>query len=745
MLKLLSVQRRTGTGQGRMDYYAHSLADVPKSRWHLLGEHLRHTSDLAAAFAAAFGAEDWARLAGLWHDLGKFQHEFQTYLHDGVGHVDHGAVGAAVAASKNPRRGAPLAFAIAGHHGGMPNRVSSEGRQTPLRERLLAGAELLGRVDSVIPPALVQATIPALPAFLRPQPGLSPLNMRRRLAFWTRMLFSSLVDADFLDTEAFFRPANARARTPPFESVPRLAARLHAYLGSLERGAPDTPVNRARGEVLRACRRAAGSPTGVFSLTVPTGGGKTLSAMSFALRHAEAHALRRVIVVIPYTSIIEQNARVYREALGDANVIEHHSNLDPGEESPHHRLASENWDAPVIVTTSVQFFESLFANRPSRCRKLHNVGRSVIILDEVQSLPTGFLDSILEGLRELVDHYGCTAVLATATQPALKQRETLPLGFPNLHEIIEQPAPLAKTLHRVRMHWPPPDGQPLDWPELAGRLADHHQVLAVVHRRQDARTLARLLPGQGRHHLSALMCAKHRLDVLDDVKHRLRAGGPCRLVSTQLVEAGVDIDFPIVYRALGGLDSMVQAAGRCNREGKLQHGEVHFFHAASPPPPGTPAKGLDTTLSMLRASGDALDTASPAIWEEYFRRLYMKLDHDAKDIQRNRQEFSFAVVAARFRLIEDGYSTPLVVPYGDALARVDTVRREPTRQTLRGLQPFLVSVYPRQLEAMEAAGAVETVSGDIRTLTAPFYRLYDDNYGLVVEEPVAPDPAGLIA
>jgi len=466
--------------------YAHSRPDVGPEEWQLLQDHLGGVADRAAQFAEAFGAGGWGKLAGLWHDLGKFQPEFQQMLRGQKIAVEHSGVGAALAADADRERGLALAFVLAGHHGGLPNlRKTGPGLPTHLIERLRANEATLRCLRGDIPAALLQAELPSLPPFLSPATlgdRRALMESRRRTDFWIRSLFSALVDADWLDTEEFLRPDAATLRGK-FASVRELAEKLDAHTDSLVTSLPSearsSSVNGARAEVLAACRQAAVRPPGVFALTVPTGGGKTLSAMSFALRHANQHGLERVIVVIPYTSIIEQNAGIYRSALGAGNVVEHHSSLDPvrlekrlGQEATsQHALAAENWDAPVIVTTSVQFFESLFANRPSRCRKLHNVARSVIVLDEVQTVPPRFLLSIVEALGELVSHYGCSVVLSTATPPALRRRPGFDLGLVDTREIVPHSAGLGARLKRVDYVWPRQDGAAVTWEALCEELA----------------------------------------------------------------------------------------------------------------------------------------------------------------------------------------------------------------------------------------------------------------------------------
>lgn len=745
-------------------FYAHSLEGAPPTNWQGLEEHLLCVARLAARFAEAFHSESWGYCAGLWHDLGKYQAEFQERLLGSQVSVEHSGAGAALASKKSMELGMPLAFVIAGHHAGLANHVSSEpGLPTPLQERLKQNAPTLEKTLPVIPAEIAGRLVPPIPKFLQPSPSLRRHEMAslcRASEFWTRFLFSVLVDADRLDTEAFCEPNKAALRNG-FSSIVALGERLDSFIDQKMDGLSTiektTLVNLSRAEILDACRKAATLSPGIFSLTVPTGGGKTLSAMSFALNHAQRYGLRRVIAVIPYTSIIEQNADVYGQALSAENVVEHHSALDPdkkksehGEElTRRHELACENWDAPIIVTTTVQFFESLFSNQSSRCRKIHNIARSVIILDEVQSLPPGFLLSIVEALNELATHYGCSIVLSTATPPALAARERFETGLAGIREIVANTKELAEKLKRVEYAWPGQGAPSMTWPQLASRMAEHQQVLAVVHKRDDARNLARELKtiapeDEPVWHLSALMCAAHRSEVLAEVKEALTRGAACRVVSTQLVEAGVDVDFPVVYRALGGLDSVVQAAGRCNREGHLEKGDVVVFRAATSPPPGTPRRAMEVTESLLREAGGILDPSDPELFEKYFRMLYLVKDLDAKRIQTLRQEFNFASVGREFKLIEDGFTKPVVVPYGEAGMHVQELRlRGPTRETLRGIQRFIVNIYPDAFAKFSGAGALDEVIEGIFVLSKPYEKSYDRTFGLITGDEPQADPAAL--
>ncbi len=708
--------------------YAHSKPDCPPERWHRLEQHLRDTAKKAREFAAPWGAGDWAYWAGMWHDLGKFSAEFQArldpdaHLETQPGRVDHSTAGAIHA---HKTLGPPAALAIAGHHAGLADWVSLHAGR--LKKQQLLDAALLGGAKNF---QLQPAPKPSSPAFLAG--NCAKVDKQRALELWTRFLFSALVDADRLDTEAFCEPDKPREREHGI-GLRELAEMLDRHLDTFN---ANSPVNLVRREILEACRRAAELPPGCFSLTAPTGAGKTLSAMAFALRHAVKQELRRVIVVLPYTSIIEQSANVYREVLGADGVVEHHSNLDPARETRFNHLASENWDAPVIVTTTVQFFESLFANKPSACRKLHNIARSVVILDEAQALPAELLAPVLDVLRALVRDYGVSLVISTATQPAFRQREGF-TGLEQIREIVPQRARAFAQLRRVRIHWPARLDQPASWEEIAAELQKHPCVLAIVHRRQDARELTQLLP-HDTIHLSAAMCAAHRLAVIRRIKSDLEANKPIRVISTQLVEAGVDIDFPVVYRALAGLDAVAQSAGRCNREGKLAEGHCHLFVAPTQPPPGILRKALEQTRTMLAESGDQLDPLSPEPFERFFRGLYFRTNLDAKGIQALREGLNFEQVAAAFQMIEEGGMTPVVVPYGDAPRRLDELRfAGPSRERLRALQPFIVSLWQHELREIQA---------DLQPVADTVWALhpcrYDQRFG-VVTGPLFRDPATL--
>ena len=706
-------------------FYAHTSPTGLKKDWERLEEHLCCVSARAAEYAAAFDAEAWGRIAGLWHDLGKYSGAFQHYLERSsrsagdphvaeiVGRVDHSTAGAQHADQQFGAMGRLLAYCIAGHHAGLPDAVDTSGGAKGLEDRL---KKEIKAVDAA-PVSLLD----------QPCPDLPPLRFDhsddRRLSFqastFCRMLFSCLVDADFLATEQFMQPDRAAQRPSDSSNPADLRERLDAYLDGLQSEAEDTPVNRRRREVLEACQEAAEKRTGLFSLTVPTGGGKTLSSLAFALRHAERHNLRRVIYAIPFTSIIEQNADVFRRALGElgGTVLEHHSNLDPDDpekENEQSRLAAENWDAPLVATTNVQLLESLFASKTSRCRKLHRIAHSVIVLDEAQALPVGLLRPTLAALEELTRNYGCSVVLCTATQPAIERREGFPIGLADIEPIIREPQPLYEALKRVEVE---PVGQ-VDDDDLVNRLSDNQQALCIVNTRRHAAelfgSLCERTEGEaGCFHLSAQMCPAHRSNVLEEINTRLKDREPCRVVSTQLVEAGVDVDFPVVYRAMAGLDSIAQAAGRCNREGRLERGFVYVFETDEKEhrPPHFVRQAAQKAREVLPDhEGDLL---SPEAIRRYFSLHYWQKGGDdgaGWDQKRVMECFGkmgthlqFREAAERYRLIEDGQQ-PVIVPYGE---RGDELVRQllsmpdpPGRGFYRQLQRYAVALHEQSVRKL---------------------------------------------
>ena len=706
---------------------------------HWLDDHLRDVADLASSYAADFQSREWAYVTGLWHDLGKYNPEFQAYI--GVksgynpnahieqsGKVNHSAAGALYAVQKHKQLGIPLAYLIAGHHAGLPDwHKTDEADGRALAEILEDKEHLAKALQADIPKDILVQDLPKTP----------PIGKPYEYALWLRMLFSSLVDADFLDTERFMQPEQF-AQRGQYPDLSTLREVFNQHMQTFAANAEPTTVNQIRAQIFQDCRDAAQHPAGVFSLTVPTGGGKTLSGMAFALEHAVLRQKKRIIYAIPYTSIIEQTSNIYRSILGDC-VIEHHSNLDPSKEDALSRLASENWDAPIIVTTNVQLFESLFASRTSRCRKLHNLANSIIVLDEAQLLPPDFLNPILSVMKSLVEHYDVTFVLSTATQPALQSiydafNKPLLKGFEpeQVTEIIPDCAQLFADLERVQVQVPDDLNTERDWEDLAAEIAEYETVLVIVNTKKQAAELCRLLPADT-YYLSTNLCGEHRSEKLAEIKSKLKSGQSIRVVSTQLIEAGVDISLPVVYRALAGLDSIAQAAGRCNREGLLaEKGKVVVFV----PPNNHKLKG------QLGLSASTSKTLLPLFTEvplhhshfkRYFEHYYSKaksldaqgieelLTKDAKELK-----IQFRTAANRFHFIkEEGY--PVFVTYGEGAKLIQQLKvLGASRWLLRKLQRYTVTIHEQDKNRLVKAGDIReltALSGVYELVTAGLYDL----------------------
>lgn len=710
-----------------MEYHAHTPGEA--GIWHDLAGHLQRTAVRAQRNGAKFDAGELASLAGLWHDIGKFNPEFQRYLNNcheadltgnkapRGGSVPHAVYGAILARESLQM----LTPVIHGHHMGL-QKFADVQKATERPETRQVYEEILPVAREKVEGLGFQGDWRAL---ISGAPDDS-----REMGFFTelfvRMVFSALVDADFIDTEKHFDPKRSVNRGTRLQPG-RLWEILEQDQEKIILDADPTPVNAVREEVYRECFRAAELPQGVFRLAVPTGGGKTRSGLGFALKHAVERNLDRVIVAIPYTSIIEQTSATYREifeGLGEEAVLEHHSAVRWDEERAAQdnpaeserleerrvraRLAAENWDVPLVVTTMVQLFESLFANRTSRCRRLHNLARSVIVLDEVQTLPLGLLTPILSVLRELTRRYAVTVVLCTATQPALDERSPHLEGFEDITDIVPEKTAARHFTSLRRVEYEAPQEE-WSWEEVAECLLEaspERRAMVVLNTRKDALALLARLEGEPTLHLSTRLCGAHRRAVLEEVRRRLKAEEPCLLVATQVVEAGVDLDFPVVFRALGPLDRIAQAAGRCNREGTLPgKGRVVVFRPAEGTmPPGEYRSGTDEARMMLE--GTDFDLHDPDAFREYFRRLYGDVSLDAKDIQELRKQFDYPEVANRFRLI-DGVNVPVIVRY-DGPNEEQNKTRERTIERIRHtglwsgdhrrLQPYVVVLFEQEFE-----------------------------------------------
>jgi CRISPR-associated endonuclease/helicase Cas3 len=740
---------RQGASATEQSFYAHSTASPDRSDWQPLREHLHDVGMLAAGHGQWFGGAELARVAGLLHDLGKYTAEFQLRLAGKFPRMDHATAGARAAGKRYGQLGQLLAYGIAGHHAGLANgSYAAELKRGILQQRLAAPPE-----HALLPQWEEEIALPApaelsLPAGFKSQHDLAGFQ----LALLGRMLFSSLVDADFVDTESFYRKLEGKgpARAIERPSLQALRDRLDVHLSGFS---TEGKVNQLRGDILAHVRAQAAQAPGLFSLTVPTGGGKTLASLAFALDHAIAHGLRRVIFVIPFTSIVEQNAAVFRAAFGDlgeAAVLEHHSAFvdDPDqarEAKDKIRLAMENWDAPIIVTTAVQFFESLFADRPSRCRKLHNIAASAVILDEAQTLPLKLLKPSVAMLAELARNYRSSIVLCTATQPALNAEQGFTGGLEGVRELAPEPKQLYRQLRRVSVR----HAGMLDDVALVEHLRSRAQVLCIVNNRRHARALFDgMADMQGARHLTTLMCAKHRSKVLGEIRDDLKSGRPCRLVSTSLVEAGVDVSFPTVLRAEAGLDSIAQAAGRCNRNGELVGalGEVLVFAQSgedwSPPP--ELKQFAQVSREVLRRHG--ADPLSLEAIDDYFKLLYWQKGRelDVPDLMgllrdSRLDSLPFETLAAKYRII-DNTQLPVIVPYDDtakdALERLK--HAEGCGALARILQPYLVQLPRQGYRALLVARAIEPVRPDrygdqFMQLVNP--DLYHAEYGLRWDDP----------
>ena len=709
-------------------YIAHTSED---GRVQSVAHHLMGTAQRAAQFGAAFGAQEMAYVAGQMHDIGKFSDAFQKRIRDPqhAQRVDHSTAGAKEAMDLGL---GPIAYAIAGHHAGLPDGGSSV--DAPGK------ATFHGRYKKEIPPYDVWKEQIKISARLTPPFAFTdPFDV----AFFTRMLYSCLVDADFLDTEAFMK--GRQIRQSPLTDMQTLFARLEQYISGW--WSPKTELNRKRCEILRTClKQGEVTARGLYTLTVPTGGGKTVSSLAFALQHARTQGLERVIYVIPYTSIIEQNAQVFRDILGDEAVLEHHSAVqyevdEDGNDQPRDyqkALATENWDLPVVVTTAVQFFESLFANRSSQCRKLHNLANAVIIFDEAQMIPIDYLRPCVAAIAQLVQHYRATAVLCTATQPALEPLFAEFAPTLKIREICRDTQSLYRFFRRTTLE----NLGKVTQEELMDHLNRHAQVLCVVNRRKFAQQVYAQWPEQGSYCLTTLLCPQHRKQKLKEIRQRLQAGLPCRVVSTSLIEAGVDVDFPVAYREEAGLDSILQTAGRCNREGKrtAQQSRVYVFRTEQ----GAPQMLRQNVASMRSVMDQCSDPASPEAIEQYFsfyRRLRGDeqldrkgiLDAFARGIEGSC--FPFASVAREFQLIENTTRTVYVQPEeGDKEAKrlAERLRNgERTRDLFRALGSYGVNVYPQHFRRLMEAGALDVLDEDAAVLADAM--LYHNDTGLQLD------------
>lgn len=681
--------------------------------------HLKGTGELAETFAAEFGAAANGKLCGLAHDIGKYSDEFQLRLRGGK-KVDHATAGA-IECFKI--KAAFEAVCVIGHHSGLPNVGHKDADTT--ESQTFFGRKL-------------RAEQGGIPDYRKnwnghialPQDYFRPSGRGFATAFYIRMLYSCLVDADYIDTETFM---NGDAGRGNYEPLSALCDKLTAYISKWNN--PTREIDILRQKILNSCIEKASAPRGIFSLTVPTGGGKTVASMAFALNHAVANSMKRIIYVIPYTSIIEQNAKVFRDILGQENVVEHHSSvsyeLSENADELEYRsaLATENWDAPVIVTTAVQFFESIYANRSSKCRKLHNIANSVIIFDEAQMIPSNNLRPCVAAIAELVRAYNATAVLCTATQPAIDE---MLLEYSKKESVVELCPDVDGMFEKFRRTSFEKEGR-LTTDELVSRLESQQQVLCIVNTRKFAQEVYEALPSEGRFHLSTLMCPVHRKQKLDEIRERLKSGKTCRVVSTSLIEAGVDVDFPRVFREMAGLDSILQAAGRCNREGKrsAESSIVTVFESENK---------VNKLIAVNRDAAEETvrDWTQPnttSTIERYFKayRDFLRNDDKSGVITASEKGISgcglpFEWIAKEFKLIDQN-TFAVYIPIGEGKELVSRLREgERSRGLYRRAGMYSVSVYQNQFDSLINAGAAEPFGEDAAFLTD--CSLYSDEKGL---------------
>lgn len=710
----------------KTQFLAHIQSD--ENRIQTVEEHLHNTAVMAAAFGAVFGAGASAYNAGLLHDIGKCSDEFQKRIRGENIRTDHSTFGAQTAVKMKLLH---EAFAIAGHHSGIPD----------------FGTRLDGDMDSTLSGRL-KRNVPDASSFRKEintdeiRQSKTKFHSTLEEEFYIRMLYSCLVDADYLDTEAFM---NGKAREYEFDSIDILYDRLKEYVSEWQH--PDSELNQIRQEVQKECfEKGKSFEKGIYTLTVPTGGGKTISSLAFALSMAKEKRMNRIIYVIPYTSIIDQTAEVFSEILGESNVLEHHSGVkyqfnetdDLGEDEYRKLLVSENWDCPVIVTTSVQFFESLFSNRPSSCRKLHNIASSVIVFDEAQNLPFYYLKPCVHAISQLVKNYGCTALLCTATQPVLNKiiSESDFLGNNySVREINDSPERMYQALKRNTVIYL---GK-TDMNDIVARMCSVNQSLCVVNTRSAAQELYNKLPEASSNYcLTTLICPKHRKKMIFEIKEKLKNGETCRVVSTSLIEAGIDLDFKMAFREITGLDSVIQTAGRCNREGRnnVDNSNVSVFEFSDREIPSTLKRNADACRTVMKHHDDP---SSLAAIEEYFR-LYQTIsgedEMDRKQILRKLKEgvdgrmYPFASIADEFHLIETDMVS-IYVPLGEGENVIEKMKEGKISKTLmRTANQYCVNVHPQQYEKLLRAGAVCQIDHHLSILTD--MRYYSENTGLTM-------------
>ena len=718
-----------------MEIISHIYKD-DKDCWHIQSneQHLEGVARLSESFADEFGMGSWGRALGLLHDKGKERKSFQDYIRQNSGlepeihcslEHNHAFVGGILAKSMYGKGSeSMLCNQIISHHSGLHDYCQIE-------------ETLKKDIPSDVNRCVEKIQLNRPPFSLSPIKGCK--GMTSDANHLSRMLFSCLVDADYLDTELFMDEQSARKRINGI-SLQSLLPLLETYIDNLQKKGNESEVNAIRNQIQERCASMSNVEKGFYSLTVPTGGGKTLSSLVWALRHAVHNGMKRIIIAIPYTSIIVQTASILKQIFGEEAVLEHHSNFDPlslkSKEMQHKaKLATENWDYPIVVTTNVQLFESMFSNKPSDCRKLHNIVNSVIILDEVQTLPTDYLQPIVDALKSYQRMFGISVLFTTASQPVLSgliegcNPKAAFQGIDNITEIMPKEYVLHDKLRRVRLEI---DNTGSTYDEIADRLSQHNKVLCIVNTRNDAREIFERLPKEGMTiHLSRMMCPRHVSKAIQEIKQALSDNSETviRVVATQLIEAGVDIDFPVVYRQEAGLDSILQAAGRCNREGKLDMATTYVFSlSVEHKLYGSIIDANNARLNMINVN----DWFAPETMTEYFRQLYCRKEtFDKKDIKTllyKPTEMCFAEAAKDFRLIEEA-GTTVYVNMDDSLELVERLKSDGiTYSLMKQLSQYSVNIHERDFLKLWSYGAIEEVIEGIYVVNDRAQ--YDENIGL---------------
>ena len=696
-------------------------------------DHTAGVAKLSSQFAAEFGMGVWGKVLGLLHDKGKESNAFQQHIKKEsgyapetkvIGDYHHAYIGAIIARNLYGKTANNFFVnQILSHHSGLHDSDELDGENSELKKNI--PAEVDTNTEKIV---------------------LNKLSFKCEASdmhHLSRMLYSCLVDADYLDTEAFMDKESSKLRANK-TTLKDLLPKLEAHLGNLKDSAEDTEVNHIRAEVQMQCVQTSMSPVGFYSLTVPTGGGKTLSSLVWAMKHAIHNGQKIIIIAIPYTSIIIQTAAILRKIFGAENILEHHSNVDPEQIKDERlreqmKLATENWDYPIVVTTNVQLFESMFSNKPSTCRKLHNIVNSVLILDEVQTLPMDYLQPIVDTLKTYNKIFKVSVLFTTASQPVLSgliegcNPKASFQGIKEVKEIIPQDLKLHERLRRVKLDV---DDSGKSYDEVADMLKRHKRVLCIVNTRKDAKELYERLPQEGvTLHLSKMMCPAHISETIEKIKTALKDDNNeiIRVVSTQLIEAGVDIDFPVVFRQEAGLDSVLQAAGRCNREGKKNVCTTYVFSLAKEHnlPKGGIQDGNNARLSLDTSS----DWFAPETMSNYFRQLYCRNDSfDKKDMKHylyDVKNMCFASAAKDFRLIQDTGKT-VVVCWKNSMELVqELLQNGPSYLLMKRISKYCVNIYQRDFDALCKMGVFSEKKEGF--FVVDYAQQYDEHIGLRID------------